>query len=218
MGLDIYFHIAKNAKNVVGNNCTISEVSEYNDKRAKEIFSAFIEKTIKKLRKAKSEEEYKQLYEKLFKKDMPKYSKWDFYWEKFLKELKPIEDVVAFLNGYAEHYYAEDDAYFRKVNCIYAYFQERLEDEACFVDEYDLDDIIDRCDKILKGVNLHKDIPYEAIKRGEELLPTQGGFFFGSTEYDKWYFADVKDIRKQMKKLLRKFDKNNDLMYVLMSW
>jgi hypothetical protein len=218
MGLDIYFHIAKNAKNVVGNECTISEVAEYNNKRAKEIFSAFVEKTIKKLRKAKSEEEYKQLYEKLFKKDMPKYSKWDFYWEKFLKELKPIEDVVAFLNGYAEHYYAEDDAYFRKVNCIYAYFQERLEDEACFVDEYDLEDIIDRCDQILKGVNLRKEIPYEAINRGKELLPTQGGFFFGSTEYDKWYFADVKDIRKQMKKLLRKYDKSNDLMYVLMSW
>lgn len=218
MGLDIYFHIAKNAKNVIGDGCSIQQANDYNNERARNIFNAFVEKTIKKLRKAKSEDEYKALYEKLFKKDMPKYSKWDFYWEKFLKELKPIEDVVAFLNGYADRYYAEDDAYFRKVNCIYAYFQERLEDEACFVNEYDLKDIIDRCDQILKGVNLRKEIPYEAIKRGEELLPTQGGFFFGSTEYDKWYFAHVKDIRKQMKKLLRKFDKNNDLMYVLMSW
>lgn len=27
--------------------------------------------------------------------------------------------------------------------------------------------------------------------KAEELLPTASGFFFGSTEYDEWYFKDV---------------------------
>jgi len=27
----------------------------------------------------------------------------------------------------------------------------------------------------------------------EELLPTQSGFFFGSTNYDEWYINDLKD-------------------------
>jgi hypothetical protein len=26
----------------------------------------------------------------------------------------------------------------------------------------------------------------------EEYLPTHSGFFFGSTEYDEWYFNDLK--------------------------
>jgi hypothetical protein len=25
----------------------------------------------------------------------------------------------------------------------------------------------------------------------EDLLPTQSGFFFGSTEYDEWYIRDI---------------------------
>jgi hypothetical protein len=29
-----------------------------------------------------------------------------------------------------------------------------------------------------------------------ELLPTQSGFFFGSTEYDEYYFDDLKDTIK----------------------
>jgi hypothetical protein len=31
-------------------------------------------------------------------------------------------------------------------------------------------------------------------KRCAELLPTQSGFFFGSTDYDEWYFNDVKEV------------------------
>lgn len=30
-------------------------------------------------------------------------------------------------------------------------------------------------------------------KEANDLLPTQSGFFFGSTEYDEWYFEGLKD-------------------------
>jgi hypothetical protein len=31
-------------------------------------------------------------------------------------------------------------------------------------------------------------------RRCAEILPTQSGFFFGSTEYDTWYFHDVREV------------------------
>ena len=63
-----------------------------------------------------------------------------------------------------------------------------------------------------------EEIPYEKIDLAKELLPTQSGFFFSSTDYDKWYFSDVKDARRQMKKLLRGFNEDTDVIYVVMSW
>jgi hypothetical protein len=132
--------------------------------------------------------------------------------------VRPIEEVRTFFDELKQYYYAEEDAYFRKVNCIYRYFQPKLDDECAFVTKADIEDIIDRCDKILVGVDLRKDIPVSAVARAQELLPTQSGFFFGSTDYDKWYFADIKDVRKQMKKLLRGFNEDTDVIYVVMSW
>lgn len=40
--------------------------------------------------------------------------------------------------------------------------------------------------------------PHVAMK----LLPTQEGFFFGSTQYDQWYFEDIKHTYKELCNLL----------------
>jgi hypothetical protein len=36
----------------------------------------------------------------------------------------------------------------------------------------------------------------------EELLPSQSGFFFGGTEYDEWYFTDLKNTIDIIESLL----------------
>ena len=36
----------------------------------------------------------------------------------------------------------------------------------------------------------------------EELLPSQGGFFFGSTEYDEYYMQDIENTIEQLEPLL----------------
>ena len=102
--------------------------------------------------------------------------------------------------------YRKEDAYFRKVNFIYAYFQNKLVEEEAWVTREDLEDLIDKCEKILADHSL-----------AEELLPTQSGFFFGSTDYDDWYFSDVKSCLKQMTKLLKEL-KDDEQIFVSMSW
>jgi hypothetical protein len=150
---------------------------------------------------------------------MKKFTQYDWRYQKFVDEVKPLDEVKEFFDSFLRLYYAEEDAYFRKVNFIYHYFQPKLVDECAFVTKADLEDIIERCDKILEGLKFKgEEIPYEKIDLAKELLPTQSGFFFGSTDYDRWYFADVKDARHQMKKLLRGFNEDTDVIYVVMSW
>lgn len=51
----------------------------------------------------------------------------------------------------------------------------------------------------------------------EDLLPTQSGFFFGSTNYDEWYVWDVMSCKRQFEKLLKNW-KDNEVVYNIMSW
>lgn len=50
----------------------------------------------------------------------------------------------------------------------------------------------------------------ETIKNADEiaeLLPTQGGFFFGSTDYDEWYVGDIKDTIEILEEIIADYDK-----------
>jgi hypothetical protein len=49
--------------------------------------------------------------------------------------------------------------------------------------------------------------PSEAI----ELLPTQSGFFFGSTDYDEGYYQDIEDTVKILQEALS--DPSGDYYY-----
>jgi hypothetical protein len=51
----------------------------------------------------------------------------------------------------------------------------------------------------------------------KENLPTTSGFFFGSTEYDQWYWHDVKDCIKQMRKLYKAMS-DDDFVVWDFSW
>lgn len=62
---------------------------------------------------------------------------------------------------------------------------------------------------------VYKDIDIERIN---ELLPTQSGFFFGSTEIDDWYLADIIDTIKILENVLTKTDFNKTRIYYTCSW
>ena len=46
----------------------------------------------------------------------------------------------------------------------------------------------------------------ELIKWCEENLPTCSGFFFGSTDYDKWYFHDVVYTLEEIENVINRFE------------
>ena len=54
--------------------------------------------------------------------------------------------------------------------------------------------------------------------KAEEVLPTQSGFFFGSTDYDDWYFNDLTNTVEQVEKVVADTDWNNEEVYYYEWW
>lgn len=91
-------------------------------------------------------------------------------------------------------------AYWRKANAIHAWFVRTQADG------------VDECQKIpvhLPALKELRDTCVRIIEAGatqeaaeEHGLPTQGGFFFGSTSYNEWYKSDLEDTVKQLDAIL----------------
>ena len=117
------------------------------------------------------------------------------------------EDNLQKIVDYAIDCYASgNDMYYRKVNFLYAFFAEALTDEQCVVTKHDVETIISHCKEVLADHSL-----------AEKLLPTQSGFFFGSTAYDEWYFKDIEFVLEQFTKYLEGWD-DDTIGWVYFSW
>ena len=87
-------------------------------------------------------------------------------------------------------------AYWRKANAIHQWFVDNCQEgvdecQETWVPREKLADLMELCEKIIAKP-----------KVAQELLPTQGGFFFGSTNYDEWYMQDVKHTYDRLSKIL----------------
>jgi len=102
-------------------------------------------------------------------------------------------------------------AYWRKANQIHHWFVENVQDgeDDCkryYVDKEQLIELRKMCEKILNEKDKDKQ-----LKLAKKLLPPSEGFFFGTYEYDEWYFQDLKDTVKQLKNV--EVDSFNDYYY-----
>ena len=109
-------------------------------------------------------------------------------------------------------------AYWRKANAIHRWFEKRLYDrynveclENCgeyVVDAEDLRDLVVDCKTVLREEgNDH----FEKV--ASSILPTESGFFFGSTEYGDWYLSDLRQTVEMLEPLLE-----SDDAFVYMAW
>lgn len=99
--------------------------------------------------------------------------------------------------------------YWRKANQIHKWFVDNVQEgeDNCamyYLDEDDLKELKQLCEEVLKNPD-----------KANELLPTQEGFFFGTYEYDEWYFYDIKDTIEICKWCL---SKDFDWFYYQSSW
>lgn len=86
--------------------------------------------------------------------------------------------------------------YWRKANAIHQWFVDNVQNgvDDCgwyCVEPEQLVELRDTCKKVLA-----------AREMASELLPTQSGFFFGSTEYDDWYFDDIEYTARAIQMML----------------
>lgn len=88
-------------------------------------------------------------------------------------------------------------AYWRKANQIHAWFINNYAEG------------VDDCKPVYVGERYHlsilRNLCQEVIddkSKAKELLPVSSGFFFGSDEYNEYYFQDIENTIEQLDKLL----------------
>ena len=110
-------------------------------------------------------------------------------------------------NEYDEINPWKEIAYFRKVNFLLPFFGYEENCSDLEIDKYQVEDLVDACKAVL-----------EDHSKAEELLPTTAGFFFGSTEYDDWYFGDVESVKTTFESILEDFNPEEDILTMHCWW
>ena len=219
MGLDVYFK--KTTVQFHGDPANPKEIAKFTedaDKLAQVELKEKIENLLVPLREAWNKLQtndywrntYNERYFTFVEKLRPLIAKnYDFKIHPYTNKILDFPELEAQIEKEIDMSYLEYDAYFRKVNFLFAYYENEgkmVDQWFAFVEKEDVDDIIDRCKRVLANHKL-----------ANELLPTQSGFFFGCTDYDEWYFKDVQDCLNQMKKY-RKLLKDGVTGFVVFSW
>lgn len=145
---------------------------------------------------------------------------------------KPLTDKVHEEEPYGEYitdYYRSEGVclYWRKANAIHSWMVKNVQDGNDNCGNYEVEvgklvELRDICRRIAdecplvdglvrNGERLTHGGFEPIVEQGkvmsntelaEELLPTTSGFFFGSTDYDQWYYSDVKWTADQLDLIL----------------
>lgn len=145
---------------------------------------------------------------------------------------------------YGHHSIIEMVADWRKANAIHQWFVDTVQDGEDDCDYHDevtketLQELLDVCEQVLKASEMvdgqivngyrYTDNGKEPIlEDGQhikdpsvamELLPTTGGFFFGSTDYDEWYYEQVEYTANKIREILETTDFEQEMIYYVSSW
>ena len=133
--------------------------------------------------------------------------------------------------------------YWRKANAIHKWFVENVQDGNDNCDYYEaskeqLEELLAICNTVKSSTKME----HNYVKNGErfengmwcpiveegdtianpevaeELLPTQSGFFFGSTDYDQYYMQDIEDTIEILTRALQETDFDREMIVYTSSW
>lgn len=87
-------------------------------------------------------------------------------------------------------------AYWRKANAIHKWFVDKCQEgvdecQETWLSREHLRELVDTCKTVLADE-----------KKADELLPSTNGFFFGGTDYDDYYFDDLRYTIERLEKIL----------------
>jgi hypothetical protein len=125
-------------------------------------------------------------------------------------------------------YIQEEVGYWRKQNHIHQWFVDNVqggkdECQVAYVDPAKLQELLETCKKVMAASELIENGDGEKLIKdstvAKELLPNQGGFFFGGTEYDEWYLEGVTHTIKILEEELKHdWGRDSPEYYYQSSW
>ena len=101
-------------------------------------------------------------------------------------------------------------AYWRKSNQIHAWFVDNVQggEDNCgeyYVSHEKLKELRETCRQAL-------------FAKDPSLLQPRGGFFFGNTDIDEWYWRDIKETIKKLDRIFKLSDFDKLSFYYTSSW
>jgi len=128
----------------------------------------------------------------------------------YTEDNDPLQDLLMKMYGlkYKPSSVSYELGYWRKFNALHALFQRKLteqsdKEEECGSDTWVSDETFNDIVNILKEIS--KD-----HNKAEELMPPSEGFFFGSTEYDDYYYEQLEKTITLFEKIIKE---GHDLYY-----
>lgn len=115
-------------------------------------------------------------------------------------------------SSYDPKYVVLELMYWRKANAIHKWFVDNVQEGEDDCKEHlvsidDLKQLLSVVNSVLQDTSL-----------AEQLLPPVGGFFFGSTSVDEWYWKDLENTRDRLNELLSSPDIEDLDIYYQSSW
>lgn len=109
-------------------------------------------------------------------------------------------------------YLIQEVGYWRKANAIHKWFVDNVCDGKNDCNPYyfninKLQKLKDTCQSVLDNHDL-----------APTLLPTYQGCFYGTYDYDEYYFDNLKDTIKIIDNIIDNYDSYNDALYYEASW
>lgn len=125
---------------------------------------------------------------------------------------KMYEVTKEFNNGWDPIYVEFEAIYWRKANQIHNWFVKNIQDGVDDCKQYwvDFDQLKELYDTVVKVLSDHS--------LAETLLPSNSGFFFGSTDYDEYYYRHLEYTRDKLKIILDLDDPHQFTFYYHSSW
>ena len=145
--------------------------------------------------------------------------------------------------AYGHYRIFQNCAYWRKANAIHSWFVQNVQDgvdncETYQVTREQLEELVKACQTVLAKVQTEnaqvcvgiqhqngKDVPMmqdgKVIINPEvcaESLPTQSGFFFGSTDYDEYYIEDLEKTVQMLTEVIEQTDWETQTVCYSSSW
>ncbi len=119
---------------------------------------------------------------------------------KLAQEFPELAKIGKSLNGVSV-----EAMYWRKANAIHAWFVRNVQNgtDDCghyYVSRDQLRELLDTIEKALDN-------------RDSSQLPPTGGFFFGSTDVDDWYWEDLKNTRDALETVVNSYTDDWDFEY-----
>lgn len=162
------------------------------------------------------------------------------FYEKHFTEKYYYWDVE---HKYPRYRIFDEVGYWRKANQIHKWFVDNIQDciDDCGyyeVNKYELEELLRICKIVKENSHLGKGWVHNGDQLSENgwlpiyeegeciidptiastYLPTQNGFFFGGTEYDKYYLDDIEETIKIITKVLETTDFDKEMIIYVSSW